>query len=368
MERLRWVRIPAVIVATTLLFAACGKTPTSAITGANALQTQFARGGIPGRPGGGDAGTGGGGNATGFSGEATAVQATVLGIQTTLGHAGPLAASGGSEEASLLTANVPGVLTAGVLHATTIGQGDRSRSEASVADLNLTVGGHTIGATFLMSRAEARCTGSGATTSGSSEIANLVVDGQSVTVTGAPNQTIALPLGAGQIVINEQSESPGSITVNALHVTVNGIADVVIASAHADVTCGSGNGNCTGGDFVTGGGWITGTPSGARGTFGVAGGIKHNGFWGHLTYIDHGAGGPKVKGTGVTGYTVVGPTTRQITGTCDIDGAGGFTYTCTVSDNGEPGRNDTFDLTLSNGYHAGGTLIGGNIQLHTHCH
>jgi hypothetical protein len=36
-----------------------------------------------------------------------------------------------------------------------------------------------------------------------------------------------------------------------------------------------------------------------------------------------------------------------------------------VSDQGEPGRNDTFDLTLSTGYHASGTLAGGNIQVHT---
>jgi hypothetical protein len=35
-----------------------------------------------------------------------------------------------------------------------------------------------------------------------------------------------------------------------------------------------------------------------------------------------------------------------------------------VSDNGEPGRNDTFAIRLSNGYHASGSLSGGNIQLH----
>jgi len=125
---------------------------------------------------------------------------------------------------------------------------------------------------------------------------------------------------------------------------------------------------CGGGDFVTGGGWITGTPSGAKGTFGVAGGIKNGGFWGHLTYHDHGAGGPSVKGTGVTGYTVVSTTARRITGNCEINGQGSFSYTVVVADNGEPGRNDTFDLSLSNGYHASGTLTGGNIQLHKPCH
>ncbi len=53
----------------------------------------------------------------------------------------------------------------------------------------------------------------------------------------------------------------GDITVNALHVIVDGIADVIIASAHADIAC-KGQPKCEGGDFVTGGGWID-SPAGA---------------------------------------------------------------------------------------------------------
>src|SRR5207244_3294497 len=116
---------------------------------------------------------------------------------------------------------------------------------------------------------------------------------------GEPNQTITLPNGTGQVVINEQKNpGPGDITVNALHVTVTGIADVIISSAHADITC-PGPPTCPSGDFVTGGGWIT-------------------------------ASGGK-------------------------------------ADNGEPGRADTFTLTLSTGYTASGKLGGGNIQLHNPC-
>jgi len=123
--------------------------------------------------------------------------------------------------------------------------------------------------------------------------------------------------------------------------------------------------NCKGADFITGGGWIT-TPSASRGTFGVAGGIKARGLWGHLTYIDHGTG-MKVKGTGVTSYTVgATPTTRIITGTAEIDGLPG-TYRVEVADNGEPGRMDTFNIQLSSGYTAGGLLPAGNIQLHKPC-
>jgi len=302
-----------------------------------------------------------------FSGRATVVDATVLGVRTILSDTGPLPSSGGAQEATLLDVNVPGLLTAEVLHASTVGQGNGARSEASVANLALTVGGHSVSAEFLMARAQAVCTPNGTAVSGSSEIVGLVIDGQAIAVTGAPNQTVELPLGAGGVVINEQNSSTGSdITVNALHVVVNGVADVVISSAHADVVCKSEPPGCQGGDFVTGGGWITGTPSGERGTFAVAGGIKNGGFWGHLTFQDHGSG-LKVKGTGVTAYRLGDTlTTRHIEGTCEANG-GACRYNVDVADNGEPGRADTFTLSLSNGYSAGGTLRGGNIQLHKPC-
>ncbi len=86
---------------------------------------------------------------------------------------------------------------------------------------------------------------------------------------------------------------------------------------------------------------------------------------GHLTYVDHGVR-LKVKGTGVTGYTVTGPTSRQIRGTAEANGQP-VTYVVDVADNGEPGRQDTFSIRLSNGYSAAGTLQGGNVQLHTAC-
>ncbi|HVH66630.1 MAG TPA: choice-of-anchor P family protein [Gemmatimonadales bacterium] len=310
--------------------------------------------------------------ATSHSGRATVVQASVLGLAPiTLVDAGPLPPSGGAEEASLLNASIPGLLTAEVLHATTVGQGNASRSEASVAELTLTAGGNTISAGFLEARAVAQCTDNGAAASGSSDIARLTVNGQTIAVSGAPNQTVNLP-GGGQVIINEQnSAGSGDITVNALHVIVPGVADVIISSAHADISCQPAPPptpppGCSGDDFVTGGGWITSTPSGARANFGVGGGIKQGAFWGHLTYIDHGPDGVKVKGTGVSAYTVVNATTRHIEGTAEVNGQSGFTYTVDVADNGEPGSNDTFVIRLSDGYTSSppGTLAGGNIQLH----
>jgi hypothetical protein len=307
---------------------------------------------------------------TTYSGRATVVQATVLGgaliAPITLVDAGPLPSSGGADEQSLLDANVPGLLSAEVLHAATSGQGSRSSSEASVAELAVTAGGNSVSAGFLMSRAEAKCTDGTASASGSSEIARLGINDQAIVVSGAPNQTITLP--NGRVIINEQSTAPGDITVNALHIIVDGIADVVVASAHADIGCPTAPPppppTCP--DFVTGGGWIVGTPSGARANFAVAGGVKNGALWGHLNYIDHGPSGAKVKGTGVTGYGTL-DATRWIEGTAEINGQPGFTYRVDVEDKGEPGRADTFALILSNGYKASGELTGGNIQLHNSC-
>lgn len=124
-------------------------------------------------------------------------------------------------------------------------------------------------------------------------------------------------------------------------------------------------------DWVTGGGWIV-TPDGGKGTFGVTGGMKQDRHWGHLTFVDHGSKSAKtrdmkVKGTGVTAYTVIDAMTRRIEGTASIDGIPGFTYVVDVTDAGEPGRGDTFALQLSSGYAASGFLAGGNIQLHERC-
>ncbi len=161
-------------------------------------------------------------NNTTFSGEATVVDATVLGIRTVISDTGPLPASGGAGEASLLTANVPGLLTAEVLHASTVGQGQRSSSEASVATVALTVGGNTIAAELLVARATAECHNGTASVSGSSDIVGLMVNGQSIAVSGSPNQTIALPVLGSFIIINEQRSRMSSFR---LRTQISPVAD-----------------------------------------------------------------------------------------------------------------------------------------------
>jgi len=334
-----------------------------------------------------------------YSGRAYVVRASALGTQVQpIADTGELPATGGAQEASLLTVSaIPlddvGALNgAEVAHATTVGQGNASRSEASVANLSLTVAGTTITADFLMSRAAARCNGSSPSVSGSSELAALSISsvngGQPITVTTAANQTIVLPVDAGTVVINEQSPSisgqSGSMDVNALHVTITNpvnptlgppLAEVIVSHAHADITCPTSPSQppacgATPTDFVTGGGWIV-SPSdrNAKANFAVAGGMK-NGFWGHLLYIDHG-NGMRVKGTGVTGYNFYPDHTtnwRQILGWADVNGTS-ESYEADVADNGEPGSGlDRFQLELNNAPVAPASLLGGgNIQLHKAC-
>ena len=321
-----------------------------------------------------------------FSGQAYVVQATVPPLSPiTVADTGPLPSSGGAQESSLLDVQPISLGNAGALngadvaHATTVGQGNASRSEASVADLSLTAAGNTISADFLMSEATARCNGGSASVSGNSELASLSINGQSITISGATNQTIPLPLNAGSVVINQQSGSAsgqsGSMDVNALHVVVNNpaggapLADVIISHAHADITCPASPPPCgaTSTEFVTGGGWIV-SPSdpNAKANFAVAGGIKNGSFWGHLIYFDHG-NGLRAKGTAVTGYELYpafGPNGRQTRGSADVGGTS-EAYEADVADNGEPGREvDRFQLLLNGAQMASDSLAGGNIQLH----
>src|SRR5207237_2411682 len=150
-------------------------------------------------------------SAPSFSGQARVVQATVPPLSPiTVSDTGPLPSSGGAQEASLLDVpavslgNVGALNGADVAHAATIGQGNASRSQASVADVRLTVAGNTIAADFLMSEATAQCNGAGPSASGGSDLANVVFDGRRLTISGSTNQPIQLPATSGAVMSDAQ--------------------------------------------------------------------------------------------------------------------------------------------------------------------
>lgn len=167
-------------------------------------------------------------------GRASAVEATISGLlgstSVSLADTGALSDSTDSRQASQGAGSVASLFNGDTLHATTIGWPDQVASESSVADVAVSIAGNAIGADFVMSRARAV---QGEPGSGTTIVEGLSVNGVPIPVTGAANQTVWI--AGGRLVINEQQMSATGATVNALHVIVAGVADVVIASATADV-------------------------------------------------------------------------------------------------------------------------------------
>jgi hypothetical protein len=126
-------------------------------------------------------------------------------------------------------------------------------------------------------------------------------------------------------------------------------------------------------DFTTGGGFVFKTTTGGRVNFGIVGGCKHEGFYGHVNIVDHETG-VHINGK-VTGYfdpIIPGPGYRDI---CATDSKTGAKVRVRTKDNGEPGGSDRFGAKTSDGRlfvpvtdlgpsPAGPRGGGGNIQLH----
>ncbi|MGH9893184.1 MAG: choice-of-anchor P family protein [bacterium] len=202
-----------------------------------------------------------------FSGRAFVVKAKVPPLlNTTIVDTGQLPDVGGVREENAVDLNIPGLLTAQVLHAKTTGgqtlngtpNPNVAESEAEVLGLDLSVLGIGITADVIraMSHAEStaktksECAKPKLVLSGDSEIANLVVAGVPIVV--APNSTTTLNVGllSVKVVTDEQIKQafvtngqPGAeITTNAVHITIKSllgvVADVIISSAHSDIICG----------------------------------------------------------------------------------------------------------------------------------
>jgi hypothetical protein len=307
-----------------------------------------------------------------FGGYATGAQVTVTATGTTVRAAsGSLPPSGGGVDSSLLVGDIPGSatggvvsLSAGVLHSAASGI-TGTHAEASMTDITLAISGNQITADFLMARSTAACAPA---VTGSSEITNLVINGQSIVVTGAPNQTVTLPNGT--VVINQQFPNVGAtsaaMNVNALHVTTNDpitgqpVADVLLATIDAEIQCvGGGPSTATN---TTGGGWIA--VPGGKATFGFSAKMQDGVASGHLEYNDH-AFPLTVHSTTINSITTTGCTTTM-TGFADVSpGPTPQSYEIDVTDGGEPGTQDFFKITVGT-YIRSGFLGGGNIQVHDH--
>src|SRR6266404_1599029 len=129
---------------------------------------------------------------------------------------------------SLISAEVPS--------ARVIGYADQIASDSYLSSLNLTIAGIAI--TAASAEAAARGPLDGSPGDATSYISSLSINGVEVLIDGTVNQTVAIP--GGQVVINEQQVlSDGTLVVNALHATVFGVADAVVASATAGPSGGN---------------------------------------------------------------------------------------------------------------------------------
>src|SRR5438132_7579888 len=315
-------------------------------------------------------------NGATYGGDAAGAVVTVTATGTTIRAAGcALSISGGEADAAPSVGDIPGSATGGVvrlaaggMHSAVVGSGPTTRAEGAMGAVGLTVSGNQISSDFLMARSNASCEPSVA---GSSELVNLVINGQSITVTGAANQIVALPNGSA--IINEQVQTvggtAGELTVNALHVmtqdTITGqpIADVALASADSKIDCAGGW--SPGENWVTGGGWIQGAGGpGTKATFGFVAGPGGQPTRGHLTLKDNSAG-QTVHGTVITSFTECSIGQSEFAGTDTNSNQFGVQ----AADHGDPGTGDTFQIsgTEQNGLPYGNGpkfLGGGNIQTH----
>ncbi len=81
---------------------------------------------------------------------------------------------------------------------------------------------------------------------------------------------------------------------------------------------------------------------------------------GKVNYDDKSAA-ISVRSTSITSDVQTG-NSATIRGTANVNGSA-MTFRVDVTDNGEPGKSDTFAIQLANGYTASGTLDRGNIQV-----
>ena len=175
----------------------------------------------------------------------------------------------------------------------------------------------------------------------------------------------AYTAGDGVAGASALSDAPGTQTVTA---TVGGLsASVTVTWLGVTApcpTCGTTTPNTPG--KASGGGWFR-VGDGAKRHFGIdaeyhAGAAMPGGA---LSYSD---GTTSVSATVVDSLRIDGAK-ATVTGPATVDGAAGYRYRVTVTDNGEPGRNDVFEIVLTKttdplwSHRASGTLGGGNIRV-----
>src|SRR5437899_1680652 len=312
------------------------------------------------------------------SGEAFGISVNAAGVRVGPTPHVVLPSDGGMVRDQLLNITVPNAAastTLGVVTTGSIGPNTASaQSSATVEQVNLLNG--VVAAQLVIAMSGSTANGSTATsTSEGSTLIGLSINGSPPTdVAPSPNTRISIP--GATVILNEQIASgdgvhTSALTVNMIHVVLNDptgtiTGDAIVASAHSDVNfvLAPKAGNA----FMTGGGKL-GTGRDIA-TFGFnAGSRGAGGLHGQLQYIDHGAS-LKVHSLSIDSFGLVGEASCvTFSGSARVNNVDGYSFTVNQAcDNGEPGvGHDTFDISLAGPgvlYSRGGTLTGGNLQLH----
>jgi hypothetical protein len=205
------------------------------------------------------------------SGLTVAVEVPVVGPV----NVGPLPSvqtpPGGSEQ--VLSQNVPGVVSADVLSATSGPSGGGVTSTAQV------VGADVLEGEVTADVISATCSSNAGGSTGSSSLANAESPLGPIAVSPPPNTQVPLPL-LGTLFLNEQvaSDSPGStsMTVNAVRLALAGPLAVVGEVLISHAACAASGPGVAGGGGGAGGG--PGGPGGAGGggTAGPASAVTGN--------------------------------------------------------------------------------------------
>ena len=148
---------------------------------------------------------------------------------------GELPSNGGSLSEGLVEISVGvGTLSSSTVTATTVGSGQMTTSSASQENVVVFEGQPAeLTASVIRSDAVADCAGA----EGSSIVTDLVFGGNSIVVTGEPNQTVTIP-SVATLVINEQIPGSGNeITVHAIHLTLGTGEEVMLSTSRAGISC-----------------------------------------------------------------------------------------------------------------------------------
>jgi hypothetical protein len=309
------------------------------------------------------------------SGEAFGVSLNAAGVRVGPTPHVVLPPSGGMVRDQLLGIAVPNFAASSTLEVVTTGSigpaTASAQSTATVELVNLLNG--LVTAQLVVAMSSSTADGSTATsTAQGSTIIGLTINGTTFgDVTPPPNTEIPI-LGIGTVILNQQIRGgdgvqTSALTVNMIHVVLNGeiTGDIIVASAHSDVnfvpTPKAGNA------FMTGGGKL-GTGRDIA-TFGFnAGSRGGGGLHGQLQYNDH-ARSLKVHSLSIDSFELINETCVTFSGRARVNNVDGYIFTVNrACDNDEPGvGHDTFDISVTGpdlDYRRSGTLTGGNLQLH----